>query len=369
MTSTVPSSTPGSDSTIGRTEGPILVVEDLTVTFPTEDGPVSAVQGLSYSVEMGKTLGIVGESGSGKSVSSMAVLGLHDAKSSQITGSIRIDGTEVVGLSENRFRKLRGNTVSMIFQDALAALHPFYKIGAQLAEAYQVHHPNASDRDARRKAIEMLDRVGIPQPDSRVDDFPHQFSGGMRQRAMIAMGLINDPSLLIADEPTTALDVTVQAQILDLLQDLQREFNSAVIIITHDLGVIAEMADDVLVMYAGRCVEYGTTKEILTHPEMPYTWGLLSSIPDISASTDARLIPIPGNPPSLFSPPTGCAFHPRCGFKDKVPGRLCYDKMPELATGSGRVEHLKRCHLANPDAIYRAEVLPEIAPDLVEEIR
>ncbi len=201
-------------------------------------------------------------------------------------------------------RTLRGNSMSMIFQDALAALHPFYKIGGQLEEAYLVHHSSASKRDARRKAIEMLDRVGIPQPDRRVDDFPHQFSGGMRQRAMIAMGLINDPSLLIADEPTTALDVTVQAQILDLLQDLQREFNSAVIIITHDLGVVAEMADDVLVMYAGRVVEYGPCKEILTHPEMPYTWGLLSSVPDVKGDTDARLIPIPGNPPSLLNAPT-----------------------------------------------------------------
>ncbi len=353
----------------GSSADPFLVVEDLSVSFPTEDGLVTAVSDLSYQVELGKTLGIVGESGSGKSVSSMAVLGLHDAKSSQITGSIRVDGTEVIGLSESRMRKLRGNRVAMIFQDALAALHPFYKVGDQLAEAYLVHHQDASKRDARRKAIEMLDRVGIPQPDRRVDDFPHQYSGGMRQRAMIAMGLINDPSLLIADEPTTALDVTVQAQILDLLQDLQREFNSAVIIITHDLGVIAEMADDVLVMYAGRCVEYGTTKEILTHPEMPYTWGLLSSIPDISASTDARLIPIPGNPPSLLSPPSGCAFHPRCAFKDKVPGNLCFEQLPVLAPGSGRAEHLKRCHLADPDAIYRAEVLPEIAPDLVKEIR
>ncbi|WP_310528815.1 ABC transporter ATP-binding protein [Nocardioides sp.] len=365
MTSTISSS----DPTTERSGGPILEVEDLTVSFPTQDGPVNAVQGMSYKVEMGKTLGIVGESGSGKSVSSMAVLGLHDAKASTITGSIRVDGTEVVGLSESRMRKLRGNTVSMIFQDALAALHPFYKIGAQLAEAYQVHHPSASDRDARRKSIEMLDRVGIPQPDRRVDDFPHQFSGGMRQRAMIAMGLINDPALLIADEPTTALDVTVQAQILDLLQDLQREFNSAVIIITHDLGVIAEMADEVLVMYAGRCVEYGTTKEILTHPEMPYTWGLLSSIPDISASTDARLIPIPGNPPSLLSPPSGCAFHPRCSFVDQVPGNLCSEKLPELTPTALRAEHLKRCHLANPDTIYRTHVLPEIAPDLVEENR
>ena len=182
----------------------------------------------------------------------------------------------------------------------------------------------------------MLDRVGIPQPDRRVDDFPHQFSGGMRQRAMIAMGLINDPALLIADEPTTALDVTVQAQILDLLQDLQREFNSAVIIITHDLGVIAEMADDVLVMYAGRCVEFGTTKEILTHPEMPYTWGLLSSIPDMAASTDGRLIPIPGNPPSLLSPPSGCSFHPRCTHRTRCPATCASTKLPELTPASAR---------------------------------
>ncbi|MCB0906123.1 MAG: ABC transporter ATP-binding protein, partial [Nocardioidaceae bacterium] len=209
---------------------PFLVVEDLTVKFPTEDGLVSAVSNLSYAVDRGQTLGIVGESGSGKSVSSMAILGLHDAKSSRITGSIRVGGQEVVGLNESGMRKLRGSSVAMIFQDALAALHPFYKVGAQLEEAYQVHHPKATNREARRKAIDMLERVGIPQPDRRVDDYPHQFSGGMRQRAMIAMGLVNDPSLLIADEPTTALDVTVQAQILDLLQDLQREFNSAVII-------------------------------------------------------------------------------------------------------------------------------------------
>jgi peptide/nickel transport system ATP-binding protein len=191
----------------------------------------------------------------------------------------------------------------------------------------------------------------------------------MRQRAMIAMGLINDPSLLIADEPTTALDVTVQAQILDLLQDLQREFNSAVIIITHDLGVIAEMADDVLVMYAGRCVEYGTTRQILTSPEMPYTWGLLSSIPDVTASTDARLIPIPGNPPSLLRPPSGCSFHPRCVHMDKVPGELCRTDLPELLPASSGTAHLKRCHLADPVGVYQTEVLPEIAPELVEETR
>jgi peptide/nickel transport system ATP-binding protein len=199
-----------------------------------------------------------------------------------------------------------------------------------------------------------------------VDDYPHQFSGGMRQRAMIAMALVNDPKLLIADEPTTALDVTVQAQILDLLQELQRDFNSAIIIITHDLGVVAEMADDVLVMYAGRVVEHGATKELLTHPEMPYTWGLLSSVPDVSTDTDSRLIPIPGNPPSLLDPPTGCPFHPRCAHRDKVPGDLCRSELPALVPGLRGVRHLKRCHLANPDDIYAAEVLPEIAPDLIE---
>jgi peptide/nickel transport system ATP-binding protein len=344
---------------------PYLVVDDLTVSFPTEDGRLTAVQNISFNVALGETLGIVGESGSGKSVSSMAILGLHDAQRSTITGSIRVGGTEVIGLGEDRMRKLRGNSVAMIFQDALAALHPFYKVGAQLSEAYLAHHPSSSKREARARAVEMLDRVGIPQPDRRVDDYPHQFSGGMRQRAMIAMGLINNPSLLIADEPTTALDVTVQAQILDLLQDLQREFNSAIIIITHDLGVIAEMANEVLVMYAGRAVEYGKVKEILTHPAMPYTWGLLSSVADVSSDPNARLIPIPGNPPSLLNPPTGCAFHPRCVHKDKVEAGLCASTMPELLPALSGSGHLKRCHLVNPEEIYAAEILPEIAPDLV----
>ena len=342
-----------------------LSVRDLKVHFPTPDGIVKATDGLSFDLEKGKTLGIVGESGSGKSVSSSAILGLHRRTSARVSGEILLDGTDLLKLSDEQMRRRRGKDVAMIFQDPLSAMHPYYTVGNQIAEAYRVHH-DVSKKVAKARAVEMLDRVGIPQPDRRVDDYPHQFSGGMRQRAMIAMGLINNPSLLIADEPTTALDVTVQAQILDLLQDLQREFDSGVIIITHDLGVIAEMADDVLVMYAGRAVEYGSGKEIMTHPEMPYTWGLLSSVPDVLGDTESRLIPIPGNPPSLLNPPTGCAFHPRCTHRDKVEGDLCVTTLPELVPGQRTETHLKRCHLTNPDLVYEREVLPEIAPDLVE---
>jgi peptide/nickel transport system ATP-binding protein len=343
-----------------------LDVRDLKVHFPTDDGLVKSVDGLSFHVDRGKTLGIVGESGSGKSVSSSAILGLHRGTNAQVSGQILLDDTDLLQLSDEQMRLRRGRDVSMIFQDPLSAMHPYYTVGNQIAEAYLVHN-DVSKKAAKARAVEMLDRVGIPQPDRRVDDYPHQFSGGMRQRAMIAMGLINDPGLLIADEPTTALDVTVQAQILDLLQDLQREFNSAVIIITHDLGVVAEMADDVLVMYAGRVVEYGPCKEILVHPEMPYTWGLLSSVPDVAGDTESRLIPIPGNPPSLLNPPSGCAFHPRCTHRDKVPGDLCKTEIPELTSARSGGNHIKRCHLANPDEVYETEVLPEIAPDLIEE--
>jgi peptide/nickel transport system ATP-binding protein len=308
----------------------------------------------------------VGESGSGKSVSSSAILGLHRGTNAQVSGEIFLDGVDLLKVNDETIRRKRGREVAMIFQDPLSAMHPYYTVGNQIAEAYRVHH-SVSKKQARARTVEMLDRVGIPQPDRRVDDYPHQFSGGMRQRAMIAMALINDPGLLIADEPTTALDVTVQAQILDLLQDLQREFNSAIIIITHDLGVVAEMADDVLVMYAGRAVEYGPTKEILVHPEMPYTWGLLSSVPDVVGDTDAKLIPIRGNPPSLLTPPPGCAFHPRCDHTDKVPGRLCFTTLPELTPARAGGDHTKRCHLANPDEVYAKEVLPEIAPQMFEE--
>jgi peptide/nickel transport system ATP-binding protein len=321
-----------------------LVVEDLSVRFPTHDGLVRAVEDLSFTVRRGQTLGVVGESGSGKTVSAMAVLGLHDERRSRITGSIRVGGVDVLGAPESTMRTIRGNEVAMIFQDPSSALHPFYSIGRQIGEAYRLHH-DVSKTAARARAVEMLDRVGIPQARSRVDDYPHQFSGGMRQRAMIAMALVNDPALLLADEPTTALDVTVQAQILDLLQELQRDAGSAIVLITHDLGVVAETADEVLVMYAGRAVEQGPTREVLTRPEMPYTWGLLASMPDVDGDTDERLTPIPGSPPSLLSPPPGCPFHPRCPHVDEVPGDLCSTGLPELLPGRRGPHHTKRCHL------------------------
>ena len=332
-----------------------LVVEDLKVHFPTVDGVVKATDGLSFELERGKTLGIVGESGSGKSVSSSAILGLHRGTSAQVSGRILLEDVDLLTLTNEEMRQRRGRDVAMIFQDPLSAMHPFYTVGNQIAEAYRVHH-DVNKKAAKKRTIEMLELVGIPQPGQRVDDYPHQFSGGMRQRAMIAMALINDPTLVIADEPTTALDVTVQAQILDLLQTLQREFNTAVIIITHDLGVVAEMADDVLVMYAGRAVEYGACKELLTHPEMPYTWGLLSSVPDLLGDPNEKMVPIPGAPPSLVNLPPGCSFSPRCLHKDKVPGDLCTTELPDLTPGGRGEGHLKRCHLVNPDEIYREEV-------------
>jgi peptide/nickel transport system ATP-binding protein len=321
----------------------LLEVQDLRVHFRTQDGLVKAVDGVSYRLERGRTLGIVGESGSGKSVTSLAVMGLHHGSSAQISGHIRLDGEELVGAPPARVRELRGDKMAMIFQDPLSSLHPYFSIGSQIVEAYRVHHPDATKKQARQRAVDMLGRVGIPEPSARVDDYPHQFSGGMRQRVMIAMALCNDPELLIADEPTTALDVTVQAQILDLIHDLQSEFGSAVVMITHDLGVVAELSDDILVMYAGRVAEYGSAADIFGQPGHPYTWGLLASMPRMDRDRLARLVPIPGTPPSLIRVPSGCPFHPRCRYGHLNGGRS-ETEVPELRA-TEETGHLVACHL------------------------
>ena len=336
--------------------GSFLELRDLRIHFPTEDGLVKSVDGLSFKLDRGRTLGIVGESGSGKSVTSLGILGLHKGGRARISGEIWLDGEELVTASQDHVRSLRGKKMAMIFQDPLSAMHPYYSVGAQIMEAYRIHH-NVSKAVARKHAVDLLGRVGIPQPDKRVDDFPHQFSGGMRQRAMIAMALSCDPELLIADEPTTALDVTVQAQILDLMTDLQREFNSALIIITHDLGVVAELSDDILVMYGGKCVEYGSAEDIFYRPEHPYTWGLLGSMPRLDREPTERLLPIKGTPPSLINVPSGCAFNPRCAFADRTEGRST-SQVPELLETEGG--HLVRCHLprAQRRSIWDNEIKP-----------
>ncbi|SEM46503.1 ABC transporter ATP-binding protein [Streptacidiphilus jiangxiensis] len=314
-----------------------LTVTDLGVRFRTEDGPVQAVDGLSFELERGRTLAIVGESGSGKSVTSLAVLGLHDPARTTLTGSIKLDGQELVGADEGTLRGLRGSRMAMVFQDALTALSPYYTVGEQIAESFR-RHTGANRRAAKDRAVELLGRVGIPSPARRAEDYPHQFSGGMRQRAMIACALVCDPELLIADEPTTALDVTVQAQILDLLGDLQREFGTAIILITHDLGVVAGNANDALVMYAGRCVEQGSVEQVLTEPQHPYTAGLLSSVPRLHGDVDVPLTPVRGNPPALLGGlPPGCAFRPRC---DHAQDR-CSEDRPQLVGVGGR---LAACH-------------------------
>jgi peptide/nickel transport system ATP-binding protein len=342
----------------GRARGTdaFLDVRDLRVHFPTDDGLVKSVDGLSFSVDRGRTLGIVGESGSGKSVTSMSVMGLHKPGSATISGEILLDGRDLISASREDVRKMRGKRMAMIFQDPLSAMHPYYTVGNQIIEAYRIHN-DVSSKQARAHAVDMLDRVGIPEPHRRVDSYPHQYSGGMRQRAMIAMALSCDPDLLIADEPTTALDVTVQAQILDLIRDLQKEFNSAVIIITHDLGVVAELADDILVMYAGRGVEYGTAEHIFNEPEHPYTWGLLGSMPRLDRDRTERLLPIKGTPPSLINVPQGCAFNPRCRFESNT-GGLAQRERPDLVdNGQG---HLVACHMSQSQRqqIWRDEIQP-----------
>ncbi|MER6949051.1 ABC transporter ATP-binding protein [Nonomuraea sp. NPDC000554] len=337
-------------------ENVFLDVKDLKIHFPTDDGLVKSVDGLTFSLERGKTLGIVGESGSGKSVTSLGILGLHKGRGANISGEIWLDGEELVGASQEHVRGLRGKKMAMIFQDPLSSMHPFYTVGDQIIEAYRIHH-KVSKAVAKKHAIDMLGRVGIPEPQRRVDSYPHEFSGGMRQRAMIAMALSCDPELLIADEPTTALDVTVQAQILDLMRDLQREFNSALIIITHDLGVVAELSDDILVMYAGKCIEYGSTDDIFYRPEHPYTWGLLGSMPRLDREPTERLLPIKGTPPSLINVPPGCAFHPRCPYAE-LSGDQAKTEVPALAdTGGG---HLVRCHLNRTERrkLWENEIKP-----------
>ncbi len=329
---------------------PYVRVHDLKVHFPTEDGLVRAVDGVTFDVERGKTLAIVGESGSGKSVTSQAVMGLISRRSAQMSGEVWLGGTEVVSASDDTLRRLRGTQISMIFQDPFASLHPFYRIGNQLVEAV-LAHGNSSKSEAREKARSMLAEVGIPHPERRLEDYPHQLSGGMRQRVMIAMALINGPAVLIADEPTTALDVTVQAQIMELLGRLQEVHDTAIILITHDLGVVADVADEVAVMYAGRIVERGGLTEIFYTPQMPYTVGLLSSVPRLGTVAE-RLIPIPGQPPSLIRLPAGCRFEPRCAAKGQVPGDLCQTVQPDLLPVADQSGHLVRCHLG---AAERAE--------------
>jgi peptide/nickel transport system ATP-binding protein len=348
-----------------RDEQPFLVVDDLHVHFPTDDGLVKSVDGLSFALRRGEILGIVGESGSGKSVTAQAILGLHKGSKAQVTGRILLDDQDLVPLSENDMRAVRGDEVSMIFQDPLSSLHPFYSIGNQISEAYLVHH-KVSKKEAKQRTIAMLQKVGIPNAAGRYDDYPHQFSGGMRQRAMIAMALICEPKLLIADEPTTALDVTVQAQILELIKELRDELNSAVIIITHDLGVVAETCDQVVVMYGGQCVEKGAVDELFDQPEMPYTWGLLGSMPRMDRVRQERLTPIPGSPPSLINVPKGCVFNPRCRFSDRVEGNRCFTEHPDLlpthGTKEGITRHEVRCHIAPEER--QQILLTEIRPSL-----
>jgi oligopeptide/dipeptide ABC transporter ATP-binding protein len=317
---------------------PLLEVRDLRTSFRTDDGVVQAVDGVSFSVEAGRTLAIVGESGSGKSVTCLSLLGLHARRTTTVSGEALFKGRDLLTLPARELRRIRGNEISMIFQDPMTALNPVTRIGGQLVEAVRLHR-DVSVRAARARALELLQAVGIPHATRRMDDYPHQLSGGMRQRVMIAMALVNDPDLLIADEPTTALDVTTQAQILDLLARLRSELGAAILLITHDLGVVAEVADDVVVMYAAGIVERGPVEAVLGEPRHPYTWGLLGSRPRLDRDVE-RLRQIPGSQPSLLHPPAGCRFHPRCAYAFAA----CLAERPPL-----------RAHGAHADACLLGE--------------
>ncbi|HEY5261115.1 MAG TPA: ABC transporter ATP-binding protein [Solirubrobacteraceae bacterium] len=315
----------------------LLEIRDLAIELASPDGAVHAVAGISYTVDRGELLGVVGESGSGKTISSLAIMGLLDRGRSRVRGEVILEGRNLLSLSEPEFRDVRRTKIAMIYQDPFASLHPMYRVGSQIADAVRLHS-RMTRRAAFRRAGELLERVGVPNAAERAHDYPHQFSGGMRQRAMIAMALAHEPVLLIADEPTTALDVTVQAQILDLIDELRRELEMGVVLITHDLGVVEAVADAVLVMYAGQVMEYGATADVLERPQHPYTWGLLSALPTVERRLSA-LVPIPGSPPNLLSPPSGCPFHPRCAHA--LP--ICSEQRPELLAGPRR--HLAACHL------------------------
>ena len=329
---------------------PLLKVDDLKMYFNTRDGVVKAVNGVSYELMPNTTLGIVGESGSGKSVTALTVMGLVPMPPGEIIGgSVTFKGRDLLSLPEKEMQHVRGNEIAMIFQDPMTSLNPVYRVGRQLAEPLMLHK-DMRKKEAWDRAVELLRLVGIPNPEKRVRDYPHQFSGGMRQRVMIAMALACDPDILIADEPTTALDVTIQAQIIELMQDVQKRTGSAIVMITHDLGVVADMADTVLVMYAGKPVEFGKTRDIYYSPTHPYTWGLMGSIPRADMTEKAPLKPISGMPPSLIDLPSGCSFHPRCPYAKDI----CKTEVPELRVLDG--VHASACHFAGEPGFTKDEM-------------